>query len=93
VHSAYDVIARGGQGKPAPDLFLEAAATEGVDPALCLVIEDSLAGVQAARAAGMACLALCPDGDDMAFRAAGAVPFPSMHVLADLLRVPRKAAR
>lgn len=41
------------RGKPAPDLFLHAAAVMGVDPAQCLVIEDSLNGVRAARAAGM----------------------------------------
>ncbi|MEF8754262.1 MAG: HAD family hydrolase [Accumulibacter sp.] len=41
------------RGKPAPDLFLHAAATMAVPPADCVVIEDSIAGVQAARAAGM----------------------------------------
>ena len=41
-------------GKPAPDLFLLAAARMGADPARCLVIEDSLNGIRAARAAGMA---------------------------------------
>ncbi len=40
-------------GKPSPDLFLFAARAMGVDPSDCLVIEDSLAGVAAARAAGM----------------------------------------
>lgn len=40
-------------GKPAPDLFLFAANTMNVDPAECLVIEDSPAGIQAAKAAGM----------------------------------------
>jgi HAD superfamily hydrolase (TIGR01509 family) len=40
-------------GKPAPDLFLHAAACMGVDPAACVVVEDSPFGVQAARAAGM----------------------------------------
>lgn len=40
-------------GKPAPDLFLHAAARMGVDPAACLVVEDSPAGVAAGRAAGM----------------------------------------
>jgi beta-phosphoglucomutase-like phosphatase (HAD superfamily) len=40
-------------GKPAPDLFLHAAASLGVPPAACVVIEDSRYGVQAARAAGM----------------------------------------
>lgn len=42
------------RGKPAPDLFLLAAAKMEVDPARCLVIEDSLTGLVAARAAGMA---------------------------------------
>lgn len=40
-------------GKPAPDLFLHAASRMGTAPSDCLVIEDSLAGIQAARAAGM----------------------------------------
>ncbi|XP_057541452.1 bifunctional riboflavin kinase/FMN phosphatase-like isoform X1 [Amaranthus tricolor] len=40
-------------GKPSPDLFLEAAKRMSVDPCNCLVIEDSLIGVQAAKAAGM----------------------------------------
>lgn len=40
-------------GKPAPDLFLYAAQQMGADPARCLVIEDSLTGIRAARAAGM----------------------------------------
>ena len=41
------------QGKPAPDLFLHAAARCGADPARCLVIEDSLTGIRAGLAAGM----------------------------------------
>jgi len=41
------------QGKPAPDLFLHSARRMGADPARCLVIEDSLPGVEAALAAGM----------------------------------------
>lgn len=41
------------RGKPAPDLFLFAAQQMQTDPADCLVIEDSAAGVTAARAAGM----------------------------------------
>lgn len=41
------------KGKPAPDLFLFTADSMEVDPARCLVIEDSMPGVVAARAAGM----------------------------------------
>ncbi len=41
-------------GKPAPDLFFLAAERAGADPSRCLVIEDSLMGILAARAAGMA---------------------------------------
>jgi len=40
-------------GKPAPDLFLHAAARMGVPPSACAVIEDSRWGIEAARAAGM----------------------------------------
>lgn len=40
-------------GKPAPDLFLHAARSLGVDPSRCLVVEDSAPGLEAARAAGM----------------------------------------
>ncbi|RMF24234.1 MAG: HAD family hydrolase [Deltaproteobacteria bacterium] len=48
------------RGKPAPDIFLLAAEDAGVPPSKCLVIEDSPAGVAAARAAGMQVIAL-PD--------------------------------
>ena len=41
------------RGKPAPDLFLHAARSLGVEPAACAVVEDSFYGVEAARAAGM----------------------------------------
>ncbi len=40
-------------GKPAPDLFLLAARERGADPGRCLVIEDSVSGVKAGKAAGM----------------------------------------
>jgi HAD superfamily hydrolase (TIGR01509 family) len=52
VFSAADVD----RGKPAPDLFLHAARTLGVDPERCVVVEDSRYGVAAARAAGMRAL-------------------------------------
>lgn len=47
-----------GRGKPAPDVFLAAAARLGRPPARCLVVEDSRNGVLAAKRAGMACVAV-----------------------------------
>ena len=44
--------------KPAPDVFLSAAEKLDVSPANCLVLEDAIAGVRAARAAGMKCIAV-----------------------------------
>lgn len=38
--------------KPAPDIFLAAAELAGVEPADCIVVEDAVAGIQAARNAG-----------------------------------------
>jgi len=53
IYSADDVD----RGKPFPDLFLAAAHDMRVDPARCIVVEDSVAGVEAARAAQMRVLA------------------------------------
>jgi beta-phosphoglucomutase len=44
--------------KPEPEIFLKAAKVLGRSPANCLVVEDSLAGVQAAKTAGMHCVAV-----------------------------------
>lgn len=72
-------------GKPAPDGFLMAARALHVDPAHCVVFEDSVAGVQSGKAAGMTVVALIPPG---------AEPHPEIARLADLcvhslLEVPR----
>ena len=89
LHSHHDVA----RGKPAPDLFLAAAAAEAVGPDACLVIEDSVPGVTGAVAAGMTCLGFCPHDDGDALRAAGAVPFHSLYDLPDLLLVALEATR
>lgn len=44
------------RGKPLPDIYLHAAAQLGVTPAECLVIEDSVPGITAAKRAGMMCI-------------------------------------
>ena len=62
VRERFDVIVTAAdvaRGKPAPDIYLEAAAQLGVEPADCLVLEDSVPGCEAALAAGMSVIA-CP---------------------------------
>lgn len=44
--------------KPDPEIFIKAAAKLGVDTASCLVVEDAVSGVKAAKSAGCKCLAL-----------------------------------
>jgi HAD superfamily hydrolase (TIGR01509 family) len=46
------------RGKPAPDVYLEAARRLGADPSDCVAIEDSHSGIRSAKAAGMACIAV-----------------------------------
>ncbi|MBO9427433.1 HAD family phosphatase [Labrenzia sp. R4_1] len=74
-------------GKPAPDVFLLAASTMGYPPEDCVVIEDSLPGVQAARSAGMAVYAYVEDPacDREALSDAGAHLFDDMSTLPGLL--------
>ena len=63
-------------GKPAPDVYLEAARRLGIAPASCLVVEDSLNGVRAGKAAGMF-VVLVPN--------ASVPPAPGTSELADLV--------
>ena len=73
------------QGKPAPDLFLHAAREMGFHPASTAVVEDSVPGVLAARAAGMRALAFARDTDAGELAAAGGEPFEDMAELPELL--------
>jgi HAD superfamily hydrolase (TIGR01509 family) len=58
------------RGKPAPDVYLETARRLGADPSDCVAVEDSHNGIRAAKAAGMACIAIpnahFPPGDAVA---------------------------
>ncbi len=80
------------QGKPAPDLFLFAADKMQAAPARCLVIEDSLAGIEGARAAGMTVLGFhggshCGPGyADRLLDAGATAVFDDMRELPDLMR-------
>jgi HAD superfamily hydrolase (TIGR01509 family) len=73
-------------GKPAPDLFLHAAASLGAEPAACVVVEDSVYGVQAGVAAGMTVFGFAGGlTPEEALAEAGAVTFEEMSDLAPLL--------
>ncbi|GIQ76121.1 HAD family hydrolase [Bradyrhizobium sp. RD5-C2] len=79
------------RGKPAPDLFLFAASQMGASPARSVVIEDSVAGVTGARAAGMTVLGFyggshCTAEHENTLRQAGAaITFADMRQLPDLI--------
>lgn len=58
--------------KPDPEIFLKCAAKCGVDPRNCLVFEDAVSGVQAAKAGGMRCVAITTSFDRQTLLDAGA---------------------
>lgn len=58
------------RGKPAPDIFLKAAAEIGCDPKECVVFEDAPAGVEAAHAAGMKVIAVLTTNDPESLKSA-----------------------
>lgn len=78
------------RGKPFPDLFLHAAGTMGYAPQECVVVEDAVPGVKAARAAGMRVFGYHgdPQSDRDGLEAAGAVLFDDMRRLPALLGLP-----
>ena len=75
------------RGKPFPDLFLHAALDMNVQPFDCIVVEDSVPGVQAARSAGMRALAYAgePYASPAALKQAGGEVFDAMDKLPGLV--------
>jgi len=79
-------------GKPAPDLFLFAASEMKVPPERCVVIEDSVAGITGARAAGMTVFGFCggshcgPGYTEILRQAGADLTFDDMRQLPDLVR-------
>ena len=74
LEGAFDVIVSAesvAHGKPAPDVFLKAAALLQVKPARCLVIEDASSGVEAGNRAGCFTIAVPDPGDPADFTSAG----------------------
>ena len=74
-----------GAPKPAPDVYLHAAKVMGLAPQDCVVIEDSVAGLRAATAAGMRAYGFAADDEGTDLTAAGATVFHRMKDLPGLL--------
>lgn len=79
-------------GKPAPDLFLHAAASMGATASRCTVIEDSPSGVTAALAAGMRAFGYCEQTRASVLARAGAEILRSLHDLPGMLGIDAAAA-
>ena len=73
------------RGKPAPDVFLEAARRLGCSPAACLVLEDAPNGLQAAKAAGIRVIAIPNDQSRQLDLSAADWQLPSLAAVAELL--------
>lgn len=89
IDGLFSVIVTGDQianGKPAPDIYLEAARRLDVSPGRCIVLEDSEPGVLSADAAGMTAVMIpdmtdpSPEGREASFRV-----FPSLYDAKDLI--------
>lgn len=83
-----DRVAR---GKPFPDVFLAAAELIGVAPQACFAFEDAPAGLQAARAAGMTCVALTTGFPADSLAALGAAPDLAVRDFEEFLEVARES--
>jgi HAD superfamily hydrolase (TIGR01509 family) len=73
------------RGKPAPDLFLHAAATMRTEPLACAVVEDTPSGIAAAVSAGVRALGFAADSDALELRTAGGEILHSLRDLPGLL--------
>lgn len=72
---AFDIIVSGEEvphKKPSPDIYLETVRRLGADTSECVVVEDAVNGVMAAKAAGMACVAVTTSFSEAQLREAGA---------------------
>jgi beta-phosphoglucomutase len=81
------------RGKPFPDVFLAAARLLGVPPDTCLAFEDAPAGVLAALAAGMRCVALATSFTPEDFARHGAHPDLVVADFAEFLEGPGRSLR
>jgi mannitol-1-/sugar-/sorbitol-6-/2-deoxyglucose-6-phosphatase len=87
LHDRFQAVVTGDsvtRAKPAPDIFLLAATRLGVPAADCVVLEDSMLGVQAARSAGMGVIAV-PEGDPARFAGQADAVVGDLHAARSLL--------
>jgi HAD superfamily hydrolase (TIGR01509 family) len=83
IFSSYDI----GSWKPEPQIYLHAAAKMGFQPSECAVIEDSLPGIQAAKAGGFDVFGFATEKNKASFKVAGAVVISQISDLVDLLNL------
>jgi HAD superfamily hydrolase (TIGR01509 family) len=83
IFSCYEI----GSWKPEPEIYLHAAKKMGFKPGECAVIEDSLAGVQSAKAGGFNVFGFANDKNETAFKELEATVFFSMDELESLLKI------
>jgi HAD superfamily hydrolase (TIGR01509 family) len=83
IFSSYEI----GSWKPNPEIYLHAAKAMGIKPGECAVIEDSLPGIQAAKAGGFDVFGFANDKNKTAFKELGARVFFEMEELENLLQI------